>query len=54
LLNEIQLLRNKGKGDKQQLKTEKNKRYLVARGSVLAKKREERDEADEKKARQPN
>jgi len=54
LLNEIQLLRNKGKGDKRQLKKEKNKGYLVVRGSVLAKKREERDEADEKKARQRN
>jgi len=54
LLNEIQLLQNKGKGDKRQLKKEKNKGYLVVPGSVLAKKREELDEEDEKKARQPN
>jgi len=53
LLKEIQLLQNKGKGDKRQLKKEKNKGYLV-RGSVLAKKREERDEANQKKAQQPN
>jgi len=54
LLNEIQLLQNKGKEDKWQLKKEKNKRDLAVPGSVLAKKQEDLDEADEKKARQPN
>ena len=35
------------------MKREKNKGFLVVRGSVVAKEWEECDNADEKKARQP-